>query len=66
MSEEPERDVEEMEERASKLEDEIDKVRKDWERKKADPSVPGAAGDPQKADDGPQPETNYPSKGDED
>lgn len=45
MSEEPERDVEEMEERASKLEDEIDKVRKDWERKKADSGVPGAQPD---------------------
>jgi hypothetical protein len=66
VSEEPERELEEMEERAEKLEDEIDQVRKDWERKKADPSIPGAAGDPQKAEDGPQPETNYPSKGDED
>jgi hypothetical protein len=65
VSEEPEREVEEMQERADKLEGEIDEVRKDWERKKADPSVPGAAGDPQKAEKGPQPETNYPSKGDD-
>jgi len=65
VSEEPEREVEEMQERADKLEDEIDEVRKDWERKKADPSVPGAAGDPEKAEKGPQPETNYPSKGDD-
>jgi hypothetical protein len=66
VSEQPERELEDMEERAEKLEDDIDEVREDWERKKADPSVPGAAGDPQKAEDGPQPETSYPSKGDED
>ena len=46
--------------------DEIGEVREDWEHKKADPSVPGAAGDREKAEQGPQPETNYPSKGDED
>ncbi len=45
MSEEPERELEEMEERASKLEEEIDTVRKDWERKKADPGIPGALQD---------------------
>ena len=33
MSEEPEREVDEMQERADRLEDEIDKVREDWERK---------------------------------
>jgi hypothetical protein len=63
---EPERDVEEMEERSERLEEEIEDTRADWERKKSDSSVPGAAGDPERADDGPQPETNYPSKGDED
>jgi hypothetical protein len=55
-----------MQKRTDRLEDEIDDVRDDWERKKADPSVPGAAGDPSKAENGPQPETSYPSKGDED
>ncbi len=45
MSEEPEREVEEMEERSEKLEDDIDEVRKDWERKKADPGIPGALKD---------------------
>jgi hypothetical protein len=63
---EPERDVEEMEESSERLEEEIEDTRADWERKKSDSSVPGAAGDPERADDGPQPETNYPSKGDED
>jgi predicted nucleic acid-binding Zn-ribbon protein len=66
VTEQPERELEEMQERAEKLEDQIDEVREDWERKKADSSVPGAAGDPKKAENGPQPETNYPSKGDED
>ncbi len=45
MTEEPEREVEEMQERADKLEEEIEDVRKDWERKKGDSSVPGALGD---------------------
>ena len=45
MSEEPERELEEMQKRADKLEDEIDEARKDWEQKKADPSVPGASSD---------------------
>jgi hypothetical protein len=66
VSDEPEREVDEMQERADRLEDEIDKVREDWERKKADSRVPGAAGDPEKAEDGPEPETTYPAKGDED
>ena len=66
MSEEPERELEELEERADRLEDEIDEAREDWERKKADPHIPGAAGDPEHAEEGPRPETNYPSKGDED
>jgi hypothetical protein len=45
VSEEPERELEDMEERADKLEDEIDEVREDWERKKSDSSVPGAQPD---------------------
>ena len=60
------RQADDMEERSERLEDEISDARQDWERKKADPSVPGAAGDPKSAEKGPQPETNYPSKGDED
>jgi hypothetical protein len=62
----PERRVEEMEERSERLEEDIAETREDWERKKRDSSVPGAAGDPEHAEQGPQPETNYPSKGDED
>jgi hypothetical protein len=65
MSERPERDLDELEERSERLEDEIDEARDDWQRKKSDSSVPGAGGDPEKGEDGPQPETNYPSKGDD-
>jgi predicted nucleic acid-binding Zn-ribbon protein len=64
MSEHAERDVEEMEERSERLEEEIEDTREEWERKKRDSGVPGAAGDPESAEEGPQPETNYPSKGD--
>lgn len=63
MTEEPERELDEMQERSDKLEEKIEAVREDWERKKRDSSVPGAAGDPEQAETGPQPETNYPSKG---
>jgi hypothetical protein len=66
VTEEPERELEEMQKRADELEDEIGDVREDWERKKGDSSVPGAIGDPSKAEDGPEPETSYPAKGDED
>ena len=45
MTEHPERDVEEMEERSERLEEQIEETREDWERKKGDSSVPGAGGD---------------------
>jgi len=57
-----ESELDEMEERSSKLEEEIDEARDDWERKKRDSSVPGAAGDPEAAEQGTEPGTNYPSK----
>jgi hypothetical protein len=66
VTEEPERELDEMQERSERLEEEIESVREDWERKKQDSHVPGAAGEPAKAEDGPQPETSYPAKGDED
>ena len=49
---EPERDVEEMQERSDRLEEEIEDTREDWESKKSDSSVPGAAGDPDRAEEG--------------
>lgn len=61
MDEEIDRTLDDMERRSEELEQEIEDTREDWERKKRDPSVPGAAGDPET---GPQPETDYPSKGD--
>jgi hypothetical protein len=58
-------ELDDMERRTDRLENEIGDVREDWERKKRDSRIPGAAGDPDRAEKGPQPETNYPSKGDE-
>jgi hypothetical protein len=45
VSEKPEREVEEMQERSDRLEQEIEDTREDWEHKKSDPSVPGASDD---------------------
>ena len=63
---EPERDLEDMEERSERLEEEIEDTREDWERKKRDSSVPGAAGDPERAEEGPETGAKYPTKGDAD
>ena len=57
--------LDEMEERSGRLKDEIADTGEDWERKKRDPEVPGAAGMPEQAD-GPQPEAEYPTKRDPD
>jgi hypothetical protein len=54
-------DLEEMEEQSDRLEGEIDEAREDWERKKRDPSVPGAAGDPDRAEEDLPPEADEPS-----
>lgn len=58
-----EREAADLEDQTDRLGDHIDHAREDWERKKADPSVPGAAGDPQAAESGQQPETAYAGKG---
>jgi hypothetical protein len=63
---EPERELREMEERSERLEEDIDDAREDWERKKADSSVPGAAGDPERAESGPEKGARYPTKRDVD
>ncbi len=39
-------EVERLEERTDALGEQIDETRADWEAKKRDPKVPGAAGDP--------------------
>jgi hypothetical protein len=59
-----ERELEDMEERSERVGEHIDETRKDWEAKIADPAVPGAGGDPDRAEEGGRhPETNYPAKG---
>ena len=62
-ADELERDLDEMEERSERLEDEISGARKDWEQKQADPSVPGAVDEDSSSGD-PPPEQQYPAKGD--
>lgn len=55
--EQPEREVEDMQERSERLGEDIAGAREDWERKQADGSVPGAVGEPEPADGGmPPPE----------
>jgi hypothetical protein len=60
MSEEPERQAEDMEERSKRLEREIEETRSDWESKKADVTAPGAQPDDDEEhdDDGPPPEAD--------
>jgi hypothetical protein len=50
-ADELEREAEDMQERTDRLEDEIGDVREDWERKKGDSKVPGAAADDGDEDD---------------
>jgi hypothetical protein len=63
-----EREAADMQEQGERLESRIEGARQDWEAKKRDGSVPGAAGDPERADtgegDAPPPELQYPAKGD--
>jgi hypothetical protein len=60
-----ERELDKMQERTDRLEGEIGDARDDWERKKADPGVPGAMPDDDVSDDEePPPEAQYPAKGD--
>jgi hypothetical protein len=65
LADELDREAADMEHRADELDEEIDEARDDWERKKRDSGVPGAAGAPERADEGPEPETSYPAKGDD-
>ena len=58
-----EAELADMERRSERLEDDIESTRKDWERKKEDPSVPGAGGDPRAARSGLPPEANEPGGG---
>src|SRR5688500_11471168 len=59
-----ERELEDMEERSGRVGEHIEEARKDWDAKVADPAVPGAGGDPDRAEEGGRhPETDYPAKG---
>ena len=46
-----EHELDEMQEHSERLKEEVSDAREDWERKKADSSVPGAVGDPEPNDD---------------
>ena len=59
---EPERELEELEAQSESLGDRVSEARDEWERKKADPAVPGAGGDPLAAHSA-HPEDQYPAKG---
>ncbi len=62
-----ERELADMEDRSERVGEHIDEARKDWEQKVADPGVPGAGGDPGRAEEGGRhPETAYPAKGSSD
>ncbi len=62
-----ERDLADMQERSERVGEHIDDARKDWEAKIADPAVPGAGGNPERAAAGGRhPETAYPAKGSSD
>jgi hypothetical protein len=66
-AEDAERELADMEERGERVDKHIEEARKDWEAKVADPDVPGAAGDPDRAEEGGRhPETAYPAKGSSD
>jgi hypothetical protein len=58
-----ERELDDMQEQSDQLGEEVEEARKDWESKQRDSSVPGATGDPDD-EGGPEPEQQYPSKGD--
>lgn len=58
-----EAELADMERRSERLEGDIQSTRSDWERKKADPAVPGAGGDPERAEAGLPPEANEPGGG---
>ena len=59
-----ERQVADMEEHSERVGEQIEETRKDWDAKVSDPDVPGAGGNPERAEEGGRhPETAYPAKG---
>jgi hypothetical protein len=57
------RETADMDERSEKLREGIEEARQDWERKRADQSVPGA--NPPEGEEGQPEEASYPSKRDD-
>ena len=51
-----EAEIDDLEEQADRLQEEIDSTKADWERKKDDDAVPGAAGKTQIREEGAPPE----------
>ena len=54
-----EQEADRLEERTDALGEQIDDTRSDWEAKKRDPDVPGAAGNPERAEGDPPPEQQF-------
>lgn len=63
---EPERQLEDLQAQADSLGDRVEEARSDWERKKADASVPGAEPDPESMESEDAEATAYPAKGSSD
>jgi hypothetical protein len=51
-----ERELDDMDEQADRLQQEIEATKAEWERKKEDDSVPGATGNTQIREEGPSPD----------
>ena len=58
-----EQQADQLEERTDALGEQIEDTREDWERKKDDPNVPGAAGNPRRAEGDLPPEQNVTQQG---
>ena len=63
---EPEQELEALQEQSDSLGEDIEAARDDWESKKLDPNVPGAGGDPKAAESEDPQATAYPAKGGDD
>jgi hypothetical protein len=55
-----ERELDDMQEQGERVEAHIEEARRDWAAKKGDRTVPGAAGDPERAEVGLPPEADEP------
>ena len=58
-----EQQADRLEERTDALGEQIEDTREDWEAKKGDPNVPGAAGAPEQAEGDLPPERNVTQQG---